>query len=109
MADIFTLIRWEGLGLLFALFGVVAIQTLTGQISTAGLLMKKEGDRSFSPERVQLLIATLASAFQYLTQLAKDPTHFPQVPASWLLLFGGSHSLYLGRRLYLSQSKQKDA
>ena len=109
MADILTILRWEGLGLLFALFGVLAIQILTGQVSTSSLLMRKEGNRSFSPERVQLLLATLAASFQFLSQVAKDPSQLPQIPASWLLLFGGSHSLYLGRRLYLSQSKRKDA
>jgi len=109
MADILTILRWEALGLLFALFGVLAIQVLTGQVSTSGLFMRKEGNRSFSPERVQLLLATLAASFQFLSQVAKDPSQLPQIPASWLLLFGGSHSLYLGRRLYLSQSKRKDA
>jgi hypothetical protein len=104
------LVTWEGLAFLFALFGVVVVQLLTGQINLTGLLMKKEGDRSFSPERVQLLLATLAAASQYLSQVLKDPTQLPQVPNSWLLLYGGSHALYLGRRFYLSQSsKQKDS
>jgi len=104
MPDISQVITWEGLAFLFALFAIVAAQLLTGQINSNGLLMRKEGDRSFSPERVQLLLATLASAFQFLSQVLKNPTQFPQVPPGWLLLFGGSHAIYIGRRFYLSRS-----
>jgi hypothetical protein len=108
MPDIVQVVTWEVLGLLFAFLTVVAFQSLTGHINLRGLLMKKEGDRSFSPERVQLLLATLAAAFGYLSQVAKDPTRFPDIPQSWLILFGGSHALYLGRRFQLSRSaKQK--
>jgi len=110
MPDIAQLITWEGLAFLLILFGVVVVQLLTRQINLTGLFMKKEGDRSFSPERVQLLLATLAAASQYVSQVLKDPTQLPQVPNSWLLLYGGSHVLYLGRRFYVSQSsKQKDS
>ena len=106
MPDLTDLITWE-IGLfLLAMFAMVAVQILTGQMSTKGLLMKKEGDRSFSPERVQLLLATLAAAFEYLSQLLKDPTHFPEVSQNWLLLFGGSHAFYLGRRFYLRRPAQ---
>ncbi len=107
MPGIAELVTWEGLAFLLVLFGVVVVQLLTGQINLTGLLIKKEGDRSFSPERVQLLLATLAAASQYLSLVLKDPTRLPQVPNSWLLLYGSSHALYLGRRFYLSQfSKQ---
>ena len=110
MPDFTNLISWEVLLFLLALFGIVAVQLLTGQIETKKLLAKKEGDGSFSPERVQLLLATIAAAFGYLSQVLKDPTQFPQVPQSWLVLFGGSHTLYLGRRFYLTRStKQKDS
>ncbi len=106
MPDLTELITWEVGFFLLALFAIVAVQILTGQISTKGLLMKKEADRSFSPERVQLLLATLAAAFAYLAQVLKDPTHFPQVSQNWLLLFGGSHAFYLGRRFYLRRPAQ---
>jgi hypothetical protein len=87
---------WLGFAAIFA------VGALTGRIRMNGLLMKKEGDRSFSPERVQLLLATLASAWQYLALVLKDPTHLPNVSQDWVLLFGGSHALYLGRRFYLT-------
>ncbi len=107
MPDIVQIVTWEVLGLLFAFFAVIVSQALTGHINMRGLLMKKEGNRSFSPERVQLLLATLAAAFGYLSQVAKDPTHFPDIPQSWLVLFGGSHALYLGRRFQLSRSARQ--
>lgn len=109
MDNIVQLVIWEVEGLLLALFGVVVLRLLTGDINARGLLMKKEGDRSFSPERVQLLLATFAAASQYLAQVLKDhPTHLPDVPNNWLLLLGGSHALYLGRRLYLTQSEKRN-
>jgi hypothetical protein len=106
MPDLTDLITWEVGLFLLAMFGIVAVQILTGHINTKGLLMKKEGDRSFSPERVQLLLATVAAAFEYLSQVLKDPTHFPEVSQNWLLLFGGSHAFYLGRRFYLRRPSQ---
>ena len=108
MENVAQLVIWETQALLFAFFAVLALKVLTGHINTSGLLMKKEGDRSFSPERVQLLLATLAAASQYLAQVLKGhPTHLPDVPQNWILLLGGSHALYLGRRFYLSQTNQQ--
>ena len=109
MPDLTDVITWEVGCFLLAMFGVVAVQLLTGHISTRGLLMKKEGDRSFSPERVQLLLATLAAAYQYVSQVLKDPTHFPPVSQNLLLLYGGSHAFYLGRRFYLRRPARKRA
>jgi hypothetical protein len=77
MASIIEIIAWEVRLLLFALFAIVVLQLLTGQINVSGLLLRKEGDGAFSPERVQLLLATIASAFQYLSLVLKDHTHFP--------------------------------
>jgi len=112
MPGITELITWEVELFLLALFGIVAVQLLTGKINTKGLLYKKEGDRSISPERVQLLAATFAAAFEYLSKVLtnRTPTQLPDVPQNWLLLFGGSHALYLGRRLYQTWSaKQKNS
>jgi|SRR5580700_6714210 hypothetical protein len=95
---------------LLALFGIVAVQMLTGKINTKGLLCGKGADGSLSPERVQLLAATFAAAFEYLSKVLRNPTptQLPDVPENWLLLFGGSQALYLGRRLYQAWSaKQK--
>jgi hypothetical protein len=92
---------WEVLSLLATLFGVVCVQLLSGQINMRGLLTGKKGDGTeyFSPERVQLLLFTLGTAYQFLSSVLRDPSQFPVVSDSWILLFGGSHVLYLGGKL----------
>jgi hypothetical protein len=91
----------EVLLLLAGFFVLVMIQILTGQISTRGLLYGTKGDGSqyLSPERVQLLLFTLAIAFQYLGQVLSHPQAFPAVPESWIVVLGGSHAVYLGGKL----------
>ena len=101
MPDLMDVVSWEVFCFLIALVGMVIVQILTGQINLAGLFRKKEGDRSFSPERVQLVLVTLATAFQLLSDVAKDPSKFPLLQQSWVTIFGSSHAIYLGRRLYL--------
>ena len=86
-----------------ALVAVIAVELLIGKINTTGLLYgtKRDGTRYFSPERVQLLIVTLAFAFQYLNEfLQSDRISLPQVPESWTVLLGGSHAVYLTRKAY---------
>ncbi len=87
-----------------ALFLLVVSSMLSGRINMRGLLHGKKGDGTtyFSPERVQLLLVTLGTAFQYLLNVQKDPSHFPPIDASWLAIFGGSHFVYLGGKLSAS-------
>ncbi len=107
MAFLSQVIIWEVWALLFALFATVVLQLLTGQINSSRLLMRKDGNRSFSPERVQLLLATFAAAFEYLSQVLKDPSHLPEVTPRWIALLGGSHAVYLGHRFYLNRPDKK--
>jgi len=87
----------EVLVFLGALFLLVVSSLLSGRINMRGLLHGNKGDGTtyFSPERVQLLLVTLGTAFQYLLNVQKDPSHFPPVDSSWLAIFGGSHFIYL--------------
>lgn len=98
MRLLFSLIYWETLVFIIATFGMVAALILNGRIRLDGLLhgTKAEGSTYSSPERAQLLLFTLAVAFQFLSAVLKDPTRFPDVPASWIAMFGGSHFVYLG-------------
>jgi hypothetical protein len=80
-----------------------------GRSNTRGLFTGQKGDGTeyFSPERVQLLLFTLGAAFQFLSGVLRDPTQFPVVSGSWILLLGGSDVLYLGGKLaatFLSKS-----
>ena len=89
---------WEVLIFLLALLGLISVHLLTGRINTKGLLIGRKGDGTqyFSPERVQLLLFTVGASFQYLAAVLHEPTRFPIVPESWLLILGGSHVVYLG-------------
>src|SRR5438445_2430935 len=111
-------VTWEVQLFLLALFGIVVMQLLSGQISTKNLLCgrkndtgepivgadgqtrgrKKEDTLYFSPERVQLLLFTLGAAFYYLTQVLNNPNPgtFPPLPTSWPAVIGGSNAIYLG-------------
>lgn len=86
----------EALAFLYGLGAVVGYQLLTGQINLDGILRRKDGTGQTSPERVQLLLATLAAGFRYLSEVAK--THgasLPDIDSSWLYLMGGSSGVYL--------------
>jgi len=74
MPEVTQLIVWEALIFLFALFGIVVIQILTGAINARGLLegTTSGGTRFKSTGRVQLLIATIVTAVQYLSQVVDN-------------------------------------
>jgi hypothetical protein len=81
------------------LAAIIGYRLLTGQINTKYLLygMRRDGTRYFSPERVQLLVATFSIAIQYLLNAAQAaPGKVPDLPAGSLQLLGLSHAIYLG-------------
>ena len=101
MAFLVNLIYWETLFLVYGLVGLVVASLASGGINTNGLLFGTKGDGTtyLSPERVQLLLITLVTAFQYLQTVAQNPTILPPVDGTWLALLGGSHIVYLGGKL----------
>jgi len=122
MPDVRQIVAWEVQLFLLALFGIVVMQLLNGQISTKNLLYgrvndtgdpivgadgvtqgrKKDDTLYFSPERVQLLLFTLGAAFYYLTLVLNNPNPgtFPPLPDSWPAVIGGSNAIYLGGKAY---------
>ena len=109
MATLMTFARYELGSLLAILTAVVAFQILTGRINTRGLLSEKtkDGVVGVSPARVQLLLFTVAFAF-YLLSAIINSGQFPTIDTKWLLILGGSHSIYLGGKglsLFRSQLK----
>jgi len=99
---------WAFLGVLFA---IVALRILTGGINIRGLLMEKHGSRRLSPGRVQLLLLTLAAAFNYLNNVLSDPQGgLPDVSSTWLYLLSGSHATYLGGKAFstIMEKAKKD-
>jgi hypothetical protein len=95
------LARWEVFGFLLVLIALVCVQLLSGQINTKGLFIGRKGDGTsyLSPERVQLLVFTLAAAFQFLSNVLRDPSRFPVVSEYLIFALGGSHLFFLGGKL----------
>ena len=90
---------WGFLGLLGT---VLAYRILTRQFSLRGLLLRKNGSRSTSPERVQLLLATLALSGRYLAEVFQNPgcDRLPDIHPNWLYMMSGSSAVYvLGKAL----------
>ena len=95
------ILDWEATAFLGALLAVVVMQLLTGHIRLQGLLREKDGSGAASPERVQLLFATLATATRLLGGFSQASTGtLPAPEAGWLYLMGGSSSIYAARKLY---------
>jgi hypothetical protein len=76
-----------------AVVALVAFRLLTGRIALAGLLTQ-DGDK-FSPERLQLLLATIGALVAYAAQ-ALDARAMPADASELLILMAGSNALYLG-------------
>ncbi|HZD31720.1 MAG TPA: hypothetical protein VE779_08660 [Candidatus Angelobacter sp.] len=86
----------EATAFLWGLGAVVAYQMFTGQINLQGLLSRKDGSGQTSPERIQLLMATIAAAARYLAGVAQQHSgSVPDIDSNWLYLMGGSSSFYV--------------
>jgi hypothetical protein len=91
-------IKWEVLILLGGMGGTILMHLLTGSIEARNLLWgrRTDGTRYFSPERVQLLVGTIAIALQYLLTAAHTPSgEMPHIPDGALELLGVSNAIYL--------------
>jgi hypothetical protein len=110
LESLLTFFRLEFEVFLIGLTAIVAYRLLTGAINTGGLLFDKTAEKageklgSYSPARLQLLMLTLAVASYYfslmLSQLHSCEFGFPDIPQKYLLVLGGSHSLYLGGKTF---------
>ena len=102
MGTLLTFATYEMAIFLAALMALVGYRLLTGGIITKGLLSEKtaSGVKSFSASRLQLLMITVALAFyvfgQILDSIARGHGEFPKIETKWLLILGGSHSIFLG-------------
>jgi hypothetical protein len=93
--DPITILRWEGQGFLVLLAMVLVYRMLTGKIHLGGLLRRKDHEGAVSPERVQLLLATLALSAKYLGSVLHGTSgSLPDISPQWLYLFGASGGVY---------------
>lgn len=82
---------------LMTAFGVrILYGLLIGEIALSGLLTM-DGNR-FSPERLQLILVTVAGVIAYVGSSVSAGT-IVEIPDSLLVLFGVSHSVYLGGKV----------
>jgi len=109
MTPLMTFLKYEMLFLIGALFLLVAYGLLTGRINSTGLLSTKDKEEAFSPARVQLLVATLAGAFGYLTQIFNNPGRLPDVPTELILTVGGSNLFFVGTKAHSLLSSIRNA
>lgn len=103
MTTLAIFVRYEITVILCAMTAIIVYQLLVGHINTRGLLSEKTsaGLGAVSPARVQLLLFSLTFAVYLLSEIVK--THqFPQINTKWLVLLGGSHSVFLGAKGVLS-------
>jgi hypothetical protein len=100
----------EVLGFLSVLAAVVGFQLLTGRINLMGLLQQKDGTGQTSPERIQLLLATIAAAASYMSEAARTPSgNLPDISNNWLYLMGGSSSVYVLRKMWVTFSGKNNS
>jgi hypothetical protein len=93
------LARWETLLFLIGLAATIGWGLLTGRINSRHLFYgtRADGSKYFSPERVQLLVVTIAIALQYLVNAAHaEPGKMPSLPDGALQVLGLSNGIYLG-------------
>jgi hypothetical protein len=96
MPSLPTLAFWEVLILLAGFYGIVIWKISTREIKLNGLFSGDDtsGGEHFSPARVQLITLAVLFAINFLSQVISNPTAFPPVSQEWLLVLGGSSSLY---------------
>ncbi|HYL77155.1 MAG TPA: hypothetical protein VEU96_23265 [Bryobacteraceae bacterium] len=103
MPDLVRATRWAMIILLGGLMVVVILKILTRGINMSGLLEVKHGvdKESFSPARVQMLMATVLAGMYYLLQVINDPAagSLPDPPIGLVAVLGGSHAIYLGGKV----------
>ena len=97
-----TLARWEGLILIWGLFGVVFWKLATGEIALDELFdehirgAKGRYTSQVSAGRVQTFLVTICVAGYYLLQVIQNPHQLPDIPTAMVGALAGSHALYLG-------------
>lgn len=109
MPQVLDFALWSGVALFVLIIASVIIRLITGKIMIAGLCdgMTPNGFRFVSAARVQLLIMTLATAANCLSQVWNTPQELPNLSSTWLALFGASQTVYLGSKWWICQSRRQ--
>lgn len=82
--------------------GIVAIKLLNGHIETTGLLRTRNGE-AVDPERVALMIATVAGGFAYFSyglSHGLDEGGLPALPSELVTAMSGGNFLFLAGKAF---------
>ena len=102
------ILHFELLGFLYLLAAVVVFQIFTRRINLDGLVTHKDGSGQVSPERIQLLMATIAASATYFSQAISSTNGvLPDVSPQWLYLLGGSSGIYVAGKAWVTYNFQK--
>ena len=83
---------------------------LTRQINLAGLLGDGRDDGGVSPERVQLLVTTIAVSFNILRMALHGTVNaLPEISTATLSIFGASSFAYVGIKAFKMLGPGSDA
>jgi hypothetical protein len=107
---LYQIARWEVLIFVGGMAALIAMRLLTGRINIQYLLWgrRADGSRYFSTERVQLLVATIAIAMDYLLTAMHTPSgNMPKIPDGALELLGASNAIYLGGKGWMMLRNKK--
>jgi hypothetical protein len=101
-------LHFELLGFLYVLAAVVLFQIVTRQINLAGLVTHKDRSDRVSPERIQLLLATIAMSVSYFGEVASNTSgKLPDISPQWLYLFSGSSGIYIAGKAWVTYNIKK--
>ena len=105
-------IRLVGFAWFLAIAALLAVGMLGNTVRIRGLVYHKtaHGLGDVSPERVQLLLVTLAIATGYLVQVLRsaDATGPPGPPLGWTALVAASNGIYLAGKAVKSFRARRD-
>ncbi len=105
---LFRILHFELLGFLYLLAAVVVLQIAMRRINLDGLITHKDGSNQVSPERIQLLLATIAASATYFSQVASSTGGtLPDVSSQWLYLLGGSSGIYVAGKAWVTYNLKK--
>ena len=91
-----SILHFEIRTFLYLLAAIIAYRLLTGKIVVRGLFLRKAGPASVSPERIQLLLATLFVSANYMASVARDTgNNMPDIDPKTLYVMGGSSGIYV--------------
>ena len=87
---------------LIMLTAVVGIKLLTGEVNTAGLL-STDGSNDVNPERLLMLLASIAGGFAYFAyglRTGASDGKLPEIPDELVFAMGGGNLLYLSGKIF---------